>query len=929
VLLERESELEQIERVVGDACAGRGRVVLIEGPAGIGKTRLLEAVRARARERGATVLSARASELDRDFPFGVLRQLFEPLLAGADGARRAGLLRGAAALAEPLLGEAAAGSADASLAHLHGMYWLVANLAEEGPAALVLDDLHWADAGSLRFLEFLVPRLEELPVLVALAARPLEPGAGRERIDALATDPSAIVLHPPPLGEAGVASLVAAQLGGSPEPGFSDACREATGGNPFLLRELLRELAADGVAPAAEAAPLVRQVAPPTVARAVLLRLARLGDDAAALARALAVLGDGSPLRRVAALASLPVERGAELAAALGRAGIAGASAPLGFAHPILRSAVYGEIDDLERSRAHRAAADLLAAEGAGPDALAVHLLPTEPAADPWVVATLREAAARAVSRGAAAAGVAFLRRALAEPPPPGERGELVRELAQAELHAGEPGAAAEHFAEASRVVADPAWRAGHAWEHALALQAIGRHDEAYALRERAADEVADVDPELALRIEASLIASACLTRSRLPWARERIERYRGRGSWTTPAEHRLLAVLAYLDAMYGDRPARSCAADAERALASGALIDVATGIASTPFFAAIETLWMADVVEPARRALDGGIEAAGRGGSALGFASLAGWRCMLSAREGRLSEAEADARSCMELSLPQGWFELAPPMLGFVLDVMVDRGAEDEAWRLLEATGTAARAAGDDLAFLPVVHARARLRAARRDMAGARADLAELDARRARWNTDLTLAPAVLVAPELRGETPPGDLERMQREAEAWGTPRAIGMALRARGLAEGGVSLLEEAVRVLAASPARLEHARAAVDLGAALRAAGRRDAARDALRLALDAADACGAVPLAERARAELRAAGARPRRARTSGVEALTASERRIAEMAAGGLSNPEIAQALFVTKKTVETHLGSAYRKLDIHSRAQLAGALRG
>ncbi|MFL5885651.1 MAG: LuxR C-terminal-related transcriptional regulator, partial [Thermoleophilaceae bacterium] len=157
-----------------------------------------------------------------------------------------------------------------------------------------------------------------------------------------------------------------------------------------------------------------------------------------------------------------------------------------------------------------------------------------------------------------------------------------------------------------------------------------------------------------------------------------------------------------------------------------------------------------------------------------------------------------------------------------------------------------------------------------------------------------------------------------------------AVGMALRAAGLVEGGerrIELLAEAADVLADAPARLERARALTDLGAALRQANRRIAAREPLRLALDLADACGARPLAERARQELRAAGGRPRRPRTSGVEALTASERRIAAMAARGMSNPEIAQALFVTKKTVEAHLGGAYRKLGIRSRTQLAGAL--
>jgi DNA-binding NarL/FixJ family response regulator len=190
-------------------------------------------------------------------------------------------------------------------------------------------------------------------------------------------------------------------------------------------------------------------------------------------------------------------------------------------------------------------------------------------------------------------------------------------------------------------------------------------------------------------------------------------------------------------------------------------------------------------------------------------------------------------------------------------------------------------------------------------------------------------------VAPELVDEDvheARAAAERVLSEAHRWGTPRAIGMALRAAGLVESGkrgIELLSEAVAVLEASPARLEYARGLLDLGAALRRANRAVAARDPLRRALDVADACGSPPLVERIRHELRAAGARPRRPRLLGAEALTASERRIAAMAAEGLSNREIAQALFITKKTVESHLSNAYRKLGIRSRTELTAALRG
>jgi DNA-binding CsgD family transcriptional regulator len=165
---------------------------------------------------------------------------------------------------------------------------------------------------------------------------------------------------------------------------------------------------------------------------------------------------------------------------------------------------------------------------------------------------------------------------------------------------------------------------------------------------------------------------------------------------------------------------------------------------------------------------------------------------------------------------------------------------------------------------------------------------------------------------------------------AQEYGVDRELGMALRAKGVLIGrkeGIELLRKAVEVLDRSQALLERARALTDLGAALRRSGRRVEARDTLRLGMDLASRCGATMLTERAHAELVAAGARPRRTWLSGVESLTASELRVCRMAASGLSNRQVAEALFVTEKTVEGHLVNAYRKLDVSSRSQLPGAL--
>jgi DNA-binding CsgD family transcriptional regulator len=164
---------------------------------------------------------------------------------------------------------------------------------------------------------------------------------------------------------------------------------------------------------------------------------------------------------------------------------------------------------------------------------------------------------------------------------------------------------------------------------------------------------------------------------------------------------------------------------------------------------------------------------------------------------------------------------------------------------------------------------------------------------------------------------------------ARQFGAPRALGRALRILGTVSpgDGVGHLREAADVLAKSPARLEYARALAALGSALRRGRRPAEAREPLRQALDLATACGADALAQQARTELYAAGARPRREVRHGVESLTPSERRVADMAADGAANKLIAQSLFVTPKTVELHLSSAYRKLGIRSRRELAAAL--
>jgi DNA-binding CsgD family transcriptional regulator len=292
----------------------------------------------------------------------------------------------------------------------------------------------------------------------------------------------------------------------------------------------------------------------------------------------------------------------------------------------------------------------------------------------------------------------------------------------------------------------------------------------------------------------------------------------------------------------------------------------------------------------------------------------------------GDLSQAEAHARAAMAF---------APGDVTAVLvNTLIERGDVAAAADVLDIRPVDA---GDDhLLLQPVIAARGRLRIMHGEDQLGISDLQAVGEWLDRWPV---LNPAVVPWRSMLAQSLArlGDAQHAQelaaeelKTARGLGQAPALGIALRGVALLEGqddSIPLLHEAVRVLEGSAARLEHAWALMHLGAALRRAGHRREARDPLREALDTAHRCGADLLARQARTELLATGARPRRHVIHGRDALTATERRIAELAATGQTTREIAHDLFVTTKTVETHLGHIYRKLDIHSRSQLAAAL--
>jgi DNA-binding CsgD family transcriptional regulator len=931
LLLERERELAQIDAALAEAAAGSGRAISIEAGAGLGKTRLLWEARQLGEKAGLTVLSARATELERDFTFALVRQLFEAHLGALPTGERAQVFEGAAAAKGALSMRQEPSENSDSFAVLHGLYWVTAAVAERGPLLIEIDDAHWADASSLDYLHFLLPRLDELPVLLVIAMRPDEPdpAGGLRRI---LGDPSLLHLDPAPLSEGATSVLLGRELASEPEPAFAAACRQQSGGNPFLLSELARTLAERGIEPRAERAELVRELAPTGVGRSVTLRIQRLSAGAGAFARALAVLGDDSDSRLVAALAELDPEVAGASADELRRSSILDEGASLRFVHPLIRNAVYAMVPAGERARAHARAADLLRENGASPERIAGQLLPGTAGGERATAETLVEAGERALATGAPSSAIAYLTRALAEPPPAELRPKVLGSLITATLRAADQAAFAaierEVFAAMER---DPSLRSAWAIQLTMLLAMGGRFEDAAAVIGDAVEvALAEDQLESAFQLEAQLKTISLLGPS-VPEVD--LARYAGKIDPEGAAGRLAAAMEARTMAIHGT--AEEAAAAAKRALADDAVI-----FAEEPELAAavlcVLILVVCDEIDAARHAASRALAMAREDGAAPSLVRAWFLSAFVAWGLGDLITAEADMRQAIELARLAGIAPLVQLFTPGLIEILIERDELEAAEAELEATGMATGPVPENVIFSTLLLIRAHLRLVQGDLERGLEDYQLLSTLTRKMGLGvgpaLIISPAVaraLVASEKREQALElGD--EMMRRAVHWGAPTSVACATRAAAAARGGaeaVAMLEKAAAALDGSPPNLERARALADLGEALRRAGRRVEARKPLREAFQLARRCGAAGLAKRASAELEATGATVRRYTPIGIESLTPSERRVAELAASGLTNRQIAQALYVTVKTVEAHLSGAYGKLDIASRRELPDAL--
>ncbi|MFE3602225.1 ATP-binding protein [Streptomyces sp. NPDC059142] len=938
-LVGRARQMEALARHAAAARSGRPRLVLVDGPAGVGKTALLRAaVAADGPFAGMTVLYGGCRAVDAATGYSAVRALCGRLGLTSRKGRTSPLLDGGARRALPALVTDPAdpdnpGAApDNTFSVLQGLYWLAVNLMAEAPLVLVLDDAHWCDERSLRWLDFLLRRADGLPLLVVAAHRT---EAGLAAPDALA-DLAAHHLPDPlrlgPLDASEVAELTAGLFPGRrPEPAFVGRLVSVTGGSPLEAVRLLRDLRSAGLGPDEEGARRIAEAGGKVVAASVHGVLAGQPGWVREVLLALAVLGDEDTayLAALAGLSALHVEEGVEI---LGQAGLvqAGRREPV---HDLVRAAVLDRLGATGVARLRLRAARLLSDIGRSPEETAAQLLAVPGPGDAWTTSVLRAAATQAEQRGAPEAAARYLERVReADPDDPDVLTRLGKALAETD-----PKRSVGLLHEAHTLTTDVRARTATAVQLALTCLSVQQSpDGARVLTEALDDLDAELgtDPEPADRELRTLAESALLIvgadeKSTLP---DVLRRTAGitPPPGDTPAQRQQLAMLGVLAAVDG-HPAAESVRRARRALR-------APGVPLGPWSLLPASLALSLADE--NRAADAALETVLRGSrdtaAVWTYVLALSTRSLYRLENGAVADALADAQTSLEILGQERWGDSAVTPHTAYAAALAERG---EVARAEESLTAIKRPRLDRFAweYHWYLMAHGRVRAVGGDPEGAleafRACGDSLDAAGLR---NPVFAPWWLEAACLLGGL--GRTAEAREAAaygaplaELWGTPRALGYAALARGAATpgpAGVALLRRAVALLESSPARAHHARALLLLGRATLAGGSVREARDHLREAVGLARRGGCVALAREARQDLVDAGGRMREITASPLDMLTGTERTVAGLVASGAGNREVAESLFVTVRTVELHLTSVYRKLGVGRRADLTEALR-
>lgn len=931
-LVGRDAELAVAVAAVRELSQGRPSVLVIEGEAGIGKTRLVEGMVDEARARGVTVFAGHAHPFERTRPFGVVAEALGLVRRSADPRR--------SAIGARLAGVGgdvpATGGGGTQYQVVEAIVDLVEASCLEGPVLLVAEDLHWADSASLLTILTVARQLTFSALLVVVTARSSpQPDEVVRLVDDLAAT-GARVLPLQPLGADEVAALAAQRLGAPPGPSLTAMLAKA-GGNPLWVVAILRSLDDEGlVRHTGDGLEATTSEMPSSLSDLVVRRLRPLPAPTLKLLEVTAVLGDAVSLRDVAAVVRRPpAEVVGQLEDAFDAQLLDEADGRVVFRHQLVHDAVYQHIPGPARRLLHREAAAALLAAGADRLDVAGHLMLGTERGDEQAFAWLREAARDAAGQSPLVA-LELVQRAEALLPDGHPDADLVStEVVQALLRAGK---AAEASARAETVLAR---RHTADVDTPLRLALVG----ALALQNRAV-ELIDV-------VRAGLADSSRLPPSyQVPmlaqesWALTYSGDHRGGESVAeealTLAERvgdaamTVWALTALTVAVGRAGRHEEALRHARRAAALAAATHDARSLPLQPRLFLGLALFDCDLVDEARAAYR----------EALDDEFGSGWW---------LSDTlMADAQACFAI----GEWEDAVPRLVAAGQAAQEKNhplllSQSIALRTVIATGTgdlrgaaelaeriAGHLEGERLGYNAgvVAFAVAGVKAAGGDRQGAyelllRCWLFEA-AREDRFYHRYLAPDLVRLALELGHHDVAADVagDVVVGAALAPEVPTIRSLALRCRGLVDGDVESVLEAVTVSARSPLLIDHTGACEDAASLLVELGRREEAAALLAGALDRYERAGADAWAGRVRAQLRALGVRPgsrgpRRRPAHGWESLTATERAVSLLVAEGLTNGAVARRLYVSPHTVNTHLRHVFAKLDVSNRVALGAVV--
>ncbi|WP_169984303.1 AAA family ATPase [Microbispora sp. H10836] len=916
VLLHRDKELEVVDDVLAGLSDGRPAVLVIQGTRGIGKTRLLHA--ALARRPGGVVLSARGHADERSFAFGIVRQLFDPMMSGSG---RAELGVPAAVLeanvhAPAMTAVTYDGSAPGVPATLlDDLYRATRSLTAGQPLIIAVDDLNHADPQSAQWCSYIARRLDGLPIAMILTCDADDRSAGETVRDILAL-PYARSLRPSALCRKCAATLVESALGASVDDEIVSACHRLTKGNPLLLLETAARLAAADVLPDRSELPRVQRIGAIALSETVLEWLGGRYPSILTLLQSLAIIAPYAGLETAAMLAGYGAVAAEEAGQALAGAGLLEGSPPQRFTHDLVQSTILARMDPRARDELHRRAASLLHRLGSPPKRSARHLLSASPTGDPWAVSVLREAAREAVSENAWEDATRYLHRALAT-----AKGQTVlqvtAELGAVVVHLDIP-ACLRHFRTVTALADGVGERADSLAPFATTLLTLNSPEAASAFCDVARGLDDDPDGRLPDRREVLLRLSAQALLTGQSYGSRAAMRHLGTG--TSAGAQDYLATAALSGAARGKHRERTLAL-ARRCLDAGGPI---------PPTLVIALLWAGRVDEAAYWSEQVAADARAHAsvtGQALAVTLLSD----VAYRRGELRASLAHAREAILFARASHAFGLHAAAVSCAARALLERDELDVAHALFDEV--AAREPVHPFLHGALLEAQGRVSIARGDVR---------EGLRALLEAGRQLLSAGVVNPACggwRGQAALAYMRLGQRVtarrlaeeelelARAWGAPYGIGRALSTMSTtAEGDrrLDLLTEALTVLDGAEGGMERLRAMVRMGIALQAAGDARRAHDTLSEAYALADGRGAVRLAALAERSLAGTGGRPRGGHAGGPSPLTAGEMRVTDLVLRGLSNLQVATELSISKRTVDTHLARIYRKLGIHTRAELA-----